>query len=65
MVHQIAGFDHEAIEKEFNFPTGLRPLTILVIGKQAPVEELTEEVLRAREEAKRERIPLSDLILNS
>ena len=64
-VHQIAGFDHEAIEKEFNFPTGLRPLTILVIGKQAPVEELTEEVLRAREEAKRERIPLADLILNS
>jgi nitroreductase len=63
-VHQIAGFDHEAIAKEFNFELGLRPLTILVIGKQAPAEALTEEVLREREAAARQRLALTDLLLS-
>jgi nitroreductase len=64
-VHQIAGFDHDAIAKDFNFGIGLRPLTVLVIGKQAPVEALEEQVLRDRETAKRERLALSELVLNS
>ena len=64
-VHQIAGFDHDSISAEFKFALGLRPLTILVIGKQAPAESLSEQVLRDRETAKRERLPLTELLLNS
>jgi nitroreductase len=64
-VHQIAGFDKDAIAKEFNFEVGLRPLTILVVGKQAPAETLADQVLRDREAAARERLPLNDLVINS
>lgn len=64
-VHQIAGFDHEAIANEFKFELGLRPLTILVIGKQAPAEALAEDVLREREAAARQRLPLDELLLTS
>jgi nitroreductase len=65
VVHQIGGFDRDAVAKEFNFSIGLRPLTILVIGKQAPAEKLSDQVLRDREAAKRERLPLKDLLLNA
>jgi nitroreductase len=64
-VHQIAGFDQEAVAKEFNFGVGLRPLATLVIGKQAPAEKLSEQVLLERELSKRERLSLQDLVLNS
>jgi nitroreductase len=64
VVHQIGGFDRDAIAKEFNFEVGLRPLTVLVTGKQAPADALSEQVLRDREVAKRERLPLKDLLLN-
>ena len=65
VVHQIGGFDRDAVAKDFNFGVGLRPLTILVIGKQAPAEKLSDQVLRDREAAKRERLPLKDLLLNA
>ena len=63
-VHQIAGFDHDAIVTEFNLGLGLRPLTILVTGKQAPADKLEEQALRDRETSKRERLPLEALLLN-
>jgi len=62
-VHQIAGFDHDAVANEFKFELGLRPLTVLVIGKQGSVEELEEKVLKDRESAKRSRVPLTELLL--
>ena len=62
-VHQIAGFDKDLIAKEFNFPFGLRPLTILVIGKQAKAESLIDETLRERESSARTRLPLEELII--
>jgi nitroreductase len=64
-VHQIAGFDHDAIVEKFNFGIGLRPLAILVIGKQAPADKLNEQALRDRENAKRERLSLTELVLNN
>lgn len=63
-VHQIGGFDRDAVASEFNFGVGLRPLTILVIGKQAPAESLEEPALRDRELADRERVSLKDLVIN-
>lgn len=65
MVHQIAGFDKDAIAKEFNFTLGLRPLAILVIGKQAPVDSLGDQTLRERELAPRQRVSLNQLVINS
>ena len=63
-VHQIGGFDREAISKEFNFAIGLRPLTVLVIGKQAPADSLADQALREREMTARVRAPLNDLVIN-
>jgi hypothetical protein len=51
------------VANEFKFELGLRPLTVLVIGKQGSVDELAEEVLKERESAKRSRVPLNDLLL--
>lgn len=64
VVHQIGGFDRDAIAKEFNFDIGLRPLTILVIGKQAPADSLSDPALREREMAERQRVELRDLVIN-
>ena len=65
IVHQIAGFDKDAIAKEFDFPLGLRPLAILVIGKQLPADSLIDQTLRERELAPRQRVSLNQLVINS
>ena len=65
VVHQIGGFDTEAVARDFKFPLGLRPLTVLVIGKQAPADQLPDQALIDREKSKRERLPLYELVINA
>ena len=63
VVHQIGGFDRDVVKSEFNIPEEIAPIVILAIGKQAPISSITDEALKAREEAPRTRLPLNELIL--
>jgi nitroreductase len=62
-VHQIAGFDKDQVKKDFALAENLAPMAILIIGKQAPVESLTDATLVEREKAPRVRLPLSEIIV--
>ena len=64
VVHQIGGFDHEAIRENFGLGPELTPIAILAIGKQAPADALESEALIEREIGARSRIPLTQLILS-
>ena len=63
VVHQIGGFDRDAVKKEFNLDEEIAPIVILAIGKQAASDSLANEELKTRELAPRTRLPLSDLVL--
>lgn len=62
-VHQVAGFEKNEIKSRFNLDHNLEPITVLVIGKQAPVESLTDENLKTRETSSRARKDFSELII--
>lgn len=62
-VHQVGGFDKEQMKKLFNLANEVEPIAILVIGKQANVESLTDESLKARETSTRARKEISELII--
>jgi nitroreductase len=62
-VHQIAGFDRVQVRADYQLPDNCEPLAILIIGKQAPVDSLTDPTLVEREKAPRVRLPLSELII--
>ena len=64
VVHQIGGFDHEAVRSHFNLPPEITPIAILAIGKQAPADALESEALIEREIGARSRVPLTQLILS-
>ena len=53
-VHQMAGFDPEAVRKSFGVPEDFVPKTVAVIGRLAPAE-LLDSPYRERESAPRER----------
>lgn len=63
VVHQIGGFDHERVKKEFNLASEIILITILAIGKQAPAEALSDSDLFEREVGKRTRVSLDSPIL--
>jgi nitroreductase len=63
VVHQIGGFDREIVKSEFNLDPAIAPIVILAIGKQAPISSITDEAVKAREEAPRSRLPLEELVL--
>ena len=63
-VHQVGGFDKEKIKDEFKIQTGIEPIAILVIGKQATIDSLADEGLKARETSSRARKDISELIIN-
>jgi nitroreductase len=56
-IHQVGGFDKEVLKTTFE------PIAILVIGKQAPADLLSDEALKTRETASRTRKALAELIL--
>ena len=64
VVHQIAGFDREQVKAEYHLADNLALMAILVIGKQAPLEALTDETLKEREKSPRVRLPLGEIVLN-
>jgi nitroreductase len=64
-VHQVGGFDREAIRERFQLSEKITPIAILVIGKQAEAEILSHEILITREKSSRVRKDFSELILSS
>ena len=64
VVHQIGGFDHEAVKRDFALAPEITPIAILAIGKQAPADALGDPKLVEREISARTRVPLNELILS-
>ena len=62
-VHQVGGFDKSALKSTFNLDSAIEPVAILVIGKQAPADSLSDETLKSRETTSRARKALSELII--
>ena len=63
-VHQIGGFDSEAVRAGFGLDQALTPVVVLAVGRADPDAELPGH-LAARETAPRTRHPLSDLLLDA
>jgi len=64
VVHQIGGFDHAGVQRDFNLTPELTPIAILAIGRQAPADALEDPILVEREISTRSRLPLESLILS-
>ena len=62
-VHQVGGFDKEGLKSRFAINESIEPIAILVIGKQATVDSLSDENLKNRETSSRTRKDFSELIL--
>jgi nitroreductase len=63
-VHQIGGFDSDAVRAEFGLDQTLTPVVVLAVGR-ADAHAALPSHLAAREAAPRTRHPLSDLLLDS
>lgn len=61
-VHQMGGFDAEALRSVFDLPAELTPLSVSAIGV-AGTPDLLPESTRERETAPRSRRPLTDSLL--
>lgn len=61
-VHQMGGFDPEAIRRDFDLPERAEPVTVSAIGRAAEADLLPERY-RAREVALRARLSLDELVL--
>jgi hypothetical protein len=62
-VHQVGGFEKATLKNTFNLNPAIEPVAILVIGKQAPADSLSDETLKTRETSSRARKALSELII--
>lgn len=60
VVHPIAGWDEAAMRAVMEIPHPYRIVVVIVIGYPGPLDELPED-LQIREQAPRERKPLSEL----
>lgn len=61
-VHQMGGFDPEAIARDFDLAADIEPMSVVAIGRFDAEAGLSEQLL-VREAAPRERLPLDDLVL--
>ena len=61
-VHQMGGFDTDAVRAGFGLANGLTPVVVLAVGRQDSAAGLPAP-LAAREAAPRTRHPVSDLLL--
>lgn len=61
-LHQMGGFDRDAIRSDFNLESRFLPVSVTAIGAIGSLEQLPE-ALREREAAPRVRLPLEDLVL--
>lgn len=62
-VHQMAGFDKDAVRAAFDVDERFDPVTIAAVGVAAEADALSNETLRERETAPRSRLPLAELLL--
>lgn len=62
-VHQMGGFDADAVRDRFGLDATLTPVVVVAVGRRAPEEQLPES-LAARERAPRSREPLEALLLS-
>ena len=60
--HQMGGFTKNGTRDAFQIPAELEPLVVIAVGRQAPADQLEDE-LRQRELAARTRLPLEDIVL--
>jgi nitroreductase len=63
-VHQMGGFDSDAVRAEFALDRELTPVVVLAVGRADPDAELPGH-LAEREAAPRTRHPVSDLLLTT
>lgn len=61
-VHQMAGFDREAVTQSLGLPEGVEPVTVVAIGRFDPEADLPA-ALQEREVSGRERRALDDIVL--
>jgi nitroreductase len=61
-VHQLGGFDSDAVRAGFGLDRALTPVVVLAVGRADPDAQLPSH-LAAREAAPRTRYPVSDLLL--
>lgn len=59
-VHQIGGFDHDAVVGAFEVPVGYRPFVVLAVGRRGDAAGLPDWA-RAREGAPRSRLALDEV----
>lgn len=61
-VHQMGGFDREAIRESFALDARFTPVSVATIGALGDPEQLSD-TLRQRETAPRVRLPLEELVI--
>jgi len=62
IAHQMTGFDKEVAQRELSIPAELVPVVVIAIGTQDAPEKLGGALLE-REQAKRERLSLSEIVI--
>ncbi len=62
IAHQMTGFDKTIAQAGLSIPAELVPVVVIAIGKQDAPEKLSGPLLE-REQAKRERLPLAEIVL--
>ena len=63
IVHPMAGFDAPAAVEAFELPDSLRPLMVIAVGTLGDYSQASQDVAD-RDRAPRERLPLSEVVLN-
>ncbi len=64
-IHHMSGFDHDAFTSSFGLTSDLAPIAILAVGKQVSADQVANEAVRERELAGRERLPLTELVIQT
>ncbi|MGI5951102.1 MAG: nitroreductase family protein [Brooklawnia sp.] len=63
-VHQMGGFDPEAIANAFDLPPGVTPTSVMAIGVHDASEAVAADI-RARDAAERSRLPLDEVLAST
>lgn len=61
-VHQMGGFDSDALRAAFDIPAELSPVSVMTIGKIGTPDQLPD-ALKEREVAPRERLAVESLVI--
>jgi nitroreductase len=62
VAHQMTGFDKAIAREQLSLAAELVPVVVVAIGKQDAPEKLSGQLLE-REQAKRERLPLAEIVV--